>query len=678
MILQFRYALSSQFLTNTTTTTNAEQFTCGSISGYAYTITPAYTSSQIKVQFKVCYLCSNSASTRLTFTIRRGTAYNTSDAIVGSDTLLGTVSSTTVTNVYSFIGFDTPNSTSSTNYYLTYTIESSGTPLTPIGVLGSVAGYSNTIILEEYNTQGLSGVNNYSSGTGSMIVAGPAPANQLFKNNNVQILSNNVLASSLGVASTSLNVGTTINVTGPQGVNNGWSIQSTGPYGGTGYNLTAQLVGGPPTSGLTGPIYSLLSGNLGNTLRVDQYYGNDAVASPGGFPYATVNAAVAAATSGTNIWVMPGVYNLTSGITLPTGVSLRGASTQTVTIQMLNVTSSTRLVTMGNSSRIEDITLLLTSVNSAIANLILTGVHFPGTTTTTAKIRGCVVNVTNNTANVTTNNTYGLYSDGSTVNPTVLLSSNAIQRSTVNVSSNSYGFNRALEVTGTAQFVSRDTVFFATGPTGSIANTGDTYGIRCNNTGAYMYIKTSTVSGTTADAGQPIQTGFTGPALILSATDLINSNTSTSGFGVNTAPNQMYFTVTGAGGSFGNGTTHTLLPGSVAPNQLDGITSLPFSQKTIVFSLCAFITGTGYSFTGTMSINLYTTTTPGILSTTPINTRPIVMTASSIGPFRVQNFSQTFNTFGTPGNYLQVQVTLSGGIFSPGNNAALIVNVSTY
>ena len=105
-------------------------------------------------------------------------------------------------------------------------------------------------------------------------------------------------------------------------------------------------------------------------LRVDSVNGNDSTAAIGGLPFLTVGAAITYITdSGTSdasgnynytIWVMPGIYTLSSGITLPRGICLRGLNTQTVTLKITASTDKT-LLTMGENSRVEDMTLSLTS-----------------------------------------------------------------------------------------------------------------------------------------------------------------------------------------------------------------------------------------------------------------------------------------------------------------------------
>jgi hypothetical protein len=56
--------------------------------------------------------------------------------------------------------------------------------------------------------------------------------------------------------------------------------------------------------------------NCGNVAVVDAVYGNDFSASVGGFPYKTIATAVSAVQTGQTVWILPGTYTMSSGITL--------------------------------------------------------------------------------------------------------------------------------------------------------------------------------------------------------------------------------------------------------------------------------------------------------------------------------------------------------------------------
>lgn len=127
---------------------------------------------------------------------------------------------------------------------------------------------------------------------------------------------------------------------------------------------------------------------MGNVVLVDQVNGNDATGSVNGLPFQTINAAVTYVAGivlpagGVTIWVMPGTYALTAGITIPATCSLRGLSTQTTRLNWAaSVPGGTAtLLTMNDNTRLEDLTLTLSSTN-ATTNLV--GVILPGTANAT-------------------------------------------------------------------------------------------------------------------------------------------------------------------------------------------------------------------------------------------------------------------------------------------------------
>ena len=190
--------------------------------------------------------------------------------------------------------------------------------------------------------------------------------------------------------------------------------------------------------------------HFGNVAVVDIVGGNDSTASINGNPFSTIQGAINASVAGTTIWVMPGTYNLPAGITLKSNTSLRGISLQGVIIQMTGVVADTTLITMGTSTRLEDVTLNLSST----LDVNLTAVYFPSATATTAKVRVCLINVISTVATLT-KTICGMFSDGTTTNPNIILSTNAVQRTTTNVTGNATsgsGKIRGWYFTGSLQF----------------------------------------------------------------------------------------------------------------------------------------------------------------------------------------------------------------------------------
>lgn len=134
----------------------------------------------------------------------------------------------------------------------------------------------------------------------------------------------------------------------------------------------------------------------GNIVWVDAVNGNDGTGVRGdaGKPFLTVAAALAAALAGDLVFIRPGTYNLAAGISVPSGVSIRGACMGHTVVQMLGVVANTTLVTLNSDSRIEDLTLKLTSAG----HFTLTGILWTGTSTASCVVRGIEVLVDNSGA----------------------------------------------------------------------------------------------------------------------------------------------------------------------------------------------------------------------------------------------------------------------------------------
>jgi len=227
----------------------------------------------------------------------------------------------------------------------------------------------------------------------------------------------------------------------------------------------------------------------GKTLFVDSVSGRDSTAKGGDAtrPFATIAAAIAAAASGDLILIRPGTYTLTAGFTIPAGVSIRGASTLSVKLQMA-ASADTTLITMGENSRIEDMTVELT----ASTHVNLKAVLFPGTTSQTAKIRVMVITVDQTAAGAGTSDAIGVHAQ-STGTPGREV--NAIRATTVTVKGAGTGTKRGLLVdTSVGNWSARDTNFVVTGSVG--------IGAEINIASGRLSLFTGIMSGPTADVSR--------------------------------------------------------------------------------------------------------------------------------------------------------------------------------
>lgn len=255
----------------------------------------------------------------------------------------------------------------------------------------------------------------------------------------------------------------------------------------------------PGSSGGAGTTASPL---MGNTIVVDQVNGNDATGVVNGLPFKTVNAAVTymgtlvLPAGGVTCWILPGTYALTGGLTIPNTCSLRGLSLQTVRLTWAASApgSTATMLTMGENTRVEDLSLTLTSTD-ATTNLV--GIALPGTTSVTSKLRTSLLTVDNSGLAVgTTTNVYGVLCNGAGVLGPATFSFNMMKGSTINVKSNGAGnkFGIYMPSTSASEISTRDMNIYVAAPT-TATSTGLYVGIYTDNVNSQVQVRTSSVSG---------------------------------------------------------------------------------------------------------------------------------------------------------------------------------------
>jgi hypothetical protein len=299
--------------------------------------------------------------------------------------------------------------------------------------------------------------------------------------------------------------------------------------------------------------------NWGNVATVDSVYGNDYTASVGGLPFLTIEAALKAVTFGQAIYILPGYYNLSAGITIPDGVAIRGISLQVCIIQMLNVRANTTLVTMGNNTRLEDVTLILTSMG----HYTLKGIVFGGITTTNAKVRTTVLTVNNAIASTSGVSTVtGVECNGTGSLGSGSFSFNSLKGSTINIYSNGGGNKRGLLVSNTNVVTTRDVNIYIAQPTAT-SSTGSYVGVETAdplNSGSAQ-LRTTTVGTVTPTAGQTYTasdilqtnpTNITDPTYLASAgiqvgpgVDLVTKTAGGKGFSTYNYPTTLFYGLKG-------------------------------------------------------------------------------------------------------------------------------------
>lgn len=363
------------------------------------------------------------------------------------------------------------------------------------------------------------------------------------------------------------------------------------------------------------PVTNMVKGK-GNVLIVDAVYGNDSTASVNKSPFATVQAALSNASSGKIIYIYPGTYTLSAGITIPNGVSICGISEGTVTIQMNYVTSDTTLVTMEPNALIENISFVLTSLE----HHTLKGIVFTSVSAFYSKVRNCSIIVTNASALVGgTSTVTGIEFNGTGILGPETFAFNNLEACTIKVYSNGSGNKRGILVSNTNIATARDINVFVSHP-GDPSSTGSYVGVETNDASSLgsIQLRSTTIgtvaptSGQTYTASDILQTTpatITNPTYLASAgiqigpgTDLVTKRAGGLPFSTYNYPTIIYY---GLKGDIKNATNGWLWPGTQAvsasfPDPATPAAYFRAQQPCIICGLAASLTGapgTGHSVT---------------------------------------------------------------------------------
>jgi len=171
---------------------------------------------------------------------------------------------------------------------------------------------------------------------------------------------------------------------------------------------------------------------------------------------------------------------------------------------------------MNDNCRVEDLTLTLGGATYSGSNNMV-GVYFGGNTTINAKLRTCVVSVSNNLmASTASNNVYGVQFDGTGSLAVDTFSFNCVKGSTVNVYPNGSGNKRGMIVTNTNIATLRDTNVY-------VRQAACNYAF--SPTGSYVGIETADVNNTGSIQLRSTTVGAIGPtgAMNYTASDILQT-----------------------------------------------------------------------------------------------------------------------------------------------------------
>ena len=322
-------------------------------------------------------------------------------------------------------------------------------------------------------------------------------------------------------------------------------------------NLSLAVVNGatyPQALGNVGQVLSIsetantlywttpISFSYGNVIRVDSVYGNDTYGALGTYPFLTMNAAVSAATPGTLVWVGPGNYTLTAPLVLSNSVAIRGAGVQSVQIQYLNATTSFTMVTMNSNTRIEDLTLTMTSSSDITSGAEYVGFYIEGSNVISSKIRTMVLNMSNYNPE---GNVVGVLTRGDIANPELPTSADTLRASTLNINTSGQigGYANCVRIAGQTRVSERDMNNFLVGTNCS----GSRLIAKETVSAGYLDMRASLISATgsgltNCSLAEISQTNLSS-VIILSYTRLQNYSANGLGFTTAQIPTNVIYTL---------------------------------------------------------------------------------------------------------------------------------------
>ena len=355
---------------------------------------------------------------------------------------------------------------------------------------------------------------------------------------------------------------------------------------------------------------------------------------------------------------------------------------------------------MGNQTRIEDVTLNLTSAG----HHTLTGINFAGPNyTQTSKVRTSVINVNNSGATAfSSSDVYGVLCNGTGSFNSSTFSFNSLKGSTINVLSNGGGNKRGILVSNSNQVSTRDLNVYVAQPTYVLGGiTGSYVGIETNDPGSTgsIQVRSTTVGCVYPTLGQSYTASDiqqTTPATILSpsylaspgiqigpGSDLVTRSAGDKGFSTYVYPTTIYYGLKGAINDWTGGGLSTQLaycwPGTqrVQNNVFPDPTGITpgtgirafyrIQQPSLISGITATLgSGPSSNYEVVLTIQYTPISNPSTIITTPFT---LTLTGVSISPSTGSkyNASTRLNT----GDLLHLQIYYTG----QGSNASADLSV---
>lgn len=377
-----------------------------------------------------------------------------------------------------------------------------------------------------------------------------------------------------------------------------------------------------------------LRGAFSRVAYVDSVKGDDSTgaisttSSDAILPFQSFSAAVTAANAVSGggtvvIYLSAGIYGFSSPITLNSNVHIVGIDASACIINYVATVNGSAII-LGNNCRLEQLSITV----STTANINLTGIEFPSSSTTSSKLRSLDLYVT--ATGVGTGECIGIKVSATTGLDPYFTN---IRASTIRTYSVQSGRERAIYIDGiNGKFNCRDTVLWSDGIGGNCI------AAETNATSSILVLTTSSCFGSFADVSQTVG------SIILSSTCLRNGNVNGNNLSQCISTGIIFFADTGT-----IGTTvgpRYLRPGNAVLGNVEQF--LTFGRPTMVHNLRVQVVDGGVG-TRTYTITINKNNVPTALS---------VLLTGAAGPVIV---ADTTNALAyTTGDKISCQIVVGG------------------
>jgi hypothetical protein len=267
------------------------------------------------------------------------------------------------------------------------------------------------------------------------------------------------------------------------------------------------------------------------------------------------------------------------------------------------------MFTLGSNCRIEDVTLTLTSSTAVTAGAVYTAVTVDDGNIPSTKLRGIVINVTNNNPS---GSCVGVLTTGNSTSPGNVTSADTLRATTINITASGQqgGYAECIRVAGSNRTSARDTNMFVTGTNCTGARL-----IACETVSAgYLDLRASVISASgdatsvaNCSLAEISQTNASSE-IILSYTRLQYHHANGLGFTAAQIPTNIVFGMYKTNADFGTtNSNYFLLPGTTLESNAIAVAAdaAPFIIEQDCLLRGVFMSGNANITSGSVTALIY-------------------------------------------------------------------------